>query len=195
MTRLCNPPREFRTLSIIQVVAEPQITSRISLRSDAHVFQNHSKAFKNPEHAESNQGSSSRNTTFLASGLVSSNPPNSPNASIQEFSFGQFFAPYRRRAILKASSCSFFFPRSMPAAWKAYFPANNSFIRNVLPTRPSGSAGSRRSRSLPEAPRPVSTARIRALSSAATETITRVTAARSASTIRKKITISTSTDG
>lgn len=37
------------TLSTIQVVALPQMTRRMSLRSDAHPFQNDSNAQRNPD--------------------------------------------------------------------------------------------------------------------------------------------------
>ena len=134
MTRLCKPPRFRMTLSTIQVVALPQMTRRMSLRSDAHPFQNDSNAQRNPDLGVSYHGSSSRKTTFLPAGNPSSNDSNSENAHIQEVNLGHDGRPCRRSASRKLASVSRRDAPSSPAWWKANFPLKNSLTRNVLPT-------------------------------------------------------------
>ena len=97
-TRPYNPPWLWNTLLTIQDVAELQQISKMSLRAEAQLFQNHSNAVKKEPSPPFIQDNSSKNTTFLSFLELSNIVIKEAKASNQFFGIGIGVLEHLQRA-------------------------------------------------------------------------------------------------
>ena len=122
-------------LLTIHEVALPQTTSTMSFRMKHQPFQKCSSALTKSDFRVSIQGSSSRNTTFLAV-LLADNPFCKAKKASDQFRIRPLpFMPKSSRDLANSANCAVLLRLARPEWKNAICLPSVSLIRNVFPTR------------------------------------------------------------